>query len=242
LTGGSRKQATSTFDLNFVDRPNDSAVMRGFKGRLGGEFQTSAGPGWHKSWSDTATVQPHVLAQLLRKDQSLFLVVDRRRTGVVLPDELKEVHYLWTSLPPEAAAQVSPVVLSAGTNLEWVSVAMDAWGSDGLLYVLATDSPENVLESLRAACRADDPNSIVGFCWPSIAARLLELPDISHQPALAGVAALLCEQADDPQTWLLFTRDDPVQLLSSFGMKQAEGQAGEKDATGQLAASGGPAR
>jgi FHA domain/Domain of unknown function (DUF4123) len=177
-----------------------------------------------------AEIHPADLAALLAQKISLYLIVDSRKIEAPPPPP-EPPCYLFDWLDPQAAALVSPVIVSQEDFADWPVVLQRGWGADAVICLFSKQAKEALVEHLRRSLRAkgkrDDPSAgMIGFCWPSVMALLL-----SHQTPrfvsqlLTGIDAVLVELPDLPETWQLFGGATMVEALDRLGLvRKAEGQ------------------
>lgn len=176
---------------------------------------------------------PQQLAALLARQISLYLIVDFRKLGQPPPDTLRERSYLFSWLPAEAAAAVSPLVMAASEIGQWPDLVAQGWGSDALICLFSRqDKPDLVAHLQDAACvkgrKGDASSGMLGFCWPSVMAMLLAY----GQPALvrrvlAGMDAVLIELPDLPDTWQVYGENSVIRWLENAGLRLEESAAEE---------------
>lgn len=176
---------------------------------------------------------PQQLAALLARQISLYLIADFRKLGQPPPDTVRERSYLFSWLPAEAAAAVSPLVLAASELDQWPDLVAQGWGSDALVCLFSRQDKADVVAHLQdAACvkgrKGDASSGMLGFCWPSVMAMLLAY----GQPALvrrvlAGMEAVLIELPDLPDTWQVYGEHAVTQWLENAGLQLEENAAAE---------------
>jgi pSer/pThr/pTyr-binding forkhead associated (FHA) protein len=219
VSGDNPMTASSKSDLRYVKPVSDPKLAAGLKGRLAVRCEKTTLPcGWTLIRGKCDDAGPAVVADLLQQLMPLWLIYDPARAegGPELP---QPPAYLFDHLAPEAAAQVSPVFLEPANNPEWPALIEAAWGKDAFLGLLSTAGSDQLLPAFRKACRSDDGESVVGICWPKLlGAVLLGSPSRVVDRYLTGIDGVFFEDADDPATWLLASREDLSDKLLKFGI------------------------
>lgn len=168
---------------------------------------------------------PPQLAGLLARQISLYLIVDFRKLDLPPPDTLSERSYLFSWLPAEAAAAVSPLVIAAPEIREWPALVAQGWGNDALVCLFSRqDKPALVAHLQDAACvkgrKGDASSGMLGFCWPSVMAMLLAYgPPALVRRVLTGIEAVLVELPDLPDTWQVYGDSSVARLLEKTGLR-----------------------
>ena len=173
---------------------------------------------------NVAEIAPADLAIRLCRLLPVYLIVDFKRLGVPLLEELAEPTFLFDWFEPAAAAVASPVIVSQEDLLTWPDLVEQGWGNDAVICLFSKEEKPVLIEHLRRACRgkaSSDPNaSILGYCWPCVLGPLL-----SHQaPAfvqqlLLGIDAVLTEWPDFPETWQVYGTGQVVEVLDRMGFR-----------------------
>lgn len=176
---------------------------------------------------------PQDLAGLIARQISLYLIVDFRKLGMPPPSGVSEGICLFSWLPAEAAAAVSPRIVAAQEMNEWQALLAEGWGSDAVVCLFSRQNKSELVAHLQDAARVkgkkgDASSGMLGFCWPSVMAMLLAYA----QPALvrrvlAGVEAVLVELPDLPDTWQVYGESPVAQLLEKIGLQPENGEARE---------------
>jgi hypothetical protein len=174
---------------------------------------------------------PQDLAGLIARQISLYLIVDYRKLGRPPPSGAGEGRYLFSWLPNEAAAAVSPRIVAAREMNEWPALLAEGWGSDAVVCLFSRQDQAELATHLQDAARVkgkkgDASGGMLGFCWPSVMAMLLAYA----QPALvrrvlAGIEAVLVELPDLPDTWQVYGESPVTQLLEKIGLQPESGEA-----------------
>jgi hypothetical protein len=178
-----------------------------------------------------AEIAPADLAVRLCRLEPIYLIVDFKRLGIPLPEELAEPAFLFDWFEPAVAATVSPVIVSQQDLLTWPSVVEQGWGNDAVICLLSKQEPAIVVEHLRRACRGtggmDSNASILGYCWPSVLGPLLshQAPE-SVQRLLVGIDAVLTEWPDLPDTWQIYGTSQVVETLDRLGFRSRQAAGG----------------
>jgi len=178
---------------------------------------------------NAAQLPPQELAGLLARQLPLYWIVDFRKLGLPPPATRDAPSYLFSWLPPEAAA-VSPRILAAAETDHWPVLIAQAWGSDAVVGLFSRQSRAELVAHLQDAARVKGKkgaasSGMLGFCWPSVMAMLLACAQPALvQRLLAGIEAVLVELPDLPETWQLYGGSRIVQWLETLGL-QAEGDA-----------------
>jgi len=169
-------------------------------------------------------IQPADLAGLLGRECPLFLIVDFKHLGTDPPEDLERPDYLFDWLSPEAAALVSPIVLSHKETAAWPILVEKGWGEDAVVCLFSNQEKPVLLEHLRRSARAkhhrdDDSGGMLGYCWPSVMALLLSHNTASFvEQLLSGIDAVLVELPDLPETWQLYGDHRVPKLLDRVGL------------------------
>ena len=169
-------------------------------------------------------IQPAQLAALLSENIPVYLIVDFKNLGSLPPDDLGQPHYLFDWLEPDAAATVSPVVLSQNDSAAWSTLVGEGWGNDAVICLFSKQDKTALLEHLHRCIRAkpdreDLSGGIVGYCWPSVMAMLLAHGTPSYvRRLLAGIDAVLVELPDLPETWQVYGVNQVAELLGRLGL------------------------
>jgi hypothetical protein len=176
---------------------------------------------------------PQDLAGLIARQISLYLIVDFRKLGMPPPSGAGQGSYLFSWLPTEAAAAVSPRIVAAGEMNEWPAVLADGWGSDAVVCLFSRQNKAELAAHLQDAARVkgkkgDASSGMLGFCWPSVMAMLLAYaqPGLVRR-VLAGIEAVLVELPDLPDTWQVYGESPVAQLLEKIGLQPESGEARE---------------
>jgi hypothetical protein len=172
---------------------------------------------------ELAEVHPTDLGLLLGQSVPLYLIVDLRKLGVPLPEDVAHADFLFDWLSPEAAALVSPVVLSQHETAAWPKLLEAGWGKDAVICLFCQHEKPGLLDHLRQCLRAkrkrSDPSSgMVGLCWPSVLAMVLAYGAPGYvREVLTGIEAVLVELPDLPETWQLYGDAQVPGLLDGLG-------------------------
>ncbi len=173
-------------------------------------------------------IPPQDVATLLCQVCPVYLTVDFRNLGVPRPEELEEVDYLFDWLPPEAAAEASPVVLAQTDFLGWPDLVGQGWGADAVVCFYSNLDKPAMLEHLRQATRAKPNKDVIsggmlGYCWPSVMSLLLaHSPQETVDRLLGGTEAVLVELPDLPETWQLFGGNQLRGVLDKIGFAETK--------------------
>jgi len=171
---------------------------------------------------------PEQLAGLLARQISLYLIVDFRKLGVPPPEAVTQRSYLFSWLPAEAAAAVSPLVIAAPEISQWPALVAQGWGNDALVCLFSRQDKAEVVAHLQdAACvkgrKGDASSGMLGFCWPSVMAMLLAHGQSTQiRRVLAGIEAVLVELPDLPDTWQVYGENSVPQLLEKTGLRRQD--------------------
>jgi len=175
---------------------------------------------------------PQDLAGLMARQMPLYLIVDFRKLGMPPPSAGSERSYLFSWLPPEAAA-VSPRVIAAGELDEWPALVAQGWGNDAVVCLFSRQSKPELVAHLQDVARVkgkkgDASSGMLGFCWPSVMAMLLAYAQPALvQRLLVGIEAVLVELPDLPDTWQLYGESRVAQWLEKTGLQPESGPARE---------------
>jgi pSer/pThr/pTyr-binding forkhead associated (FHA) protein len=193
---------------------------------------------------ETDQIQPEGVATLLAQAYQPYLIVDLRKLGIPLPEELESPDYLFDFLEPAVAAAVSPVVVSQQDYPAWPRLIEEGWGEDAVVCLFSMQEKTPVLEHLRRSLRphqhgADGSRTMLGYCWPSVMAPLLShfTPE-GVERLLTGIEAVLVELPDLPITWQVYGGEQVATVLEECGFirqsspgTQDNEQANEPDET-----------
>ncbi len=179
---------------------------------------------------ELAEVHPTDLGLLLGQNLPLYLIVDLRKLGAPLPEDVAHPDVLFDWLNPEAAAIVSPVVVAQQETASWPALLEAGWGQDAVVCLFCKQEKPGLLEHLRRYLRAkrkrdDLGGGMVGLCWPSVLAMLLAYGAPAYvREVLTGIEAVLVELPDLPETWQLYGDAQVTELLDRLGFvrKSAE--------------------
>ncbi len=170
-----------------------------------------------------AAIAPAELAVLLSRSFPVYLIVDFRKLGTPLPEDLARPDYLFDWLDPQTAAIVSPVIVSQADLLTWPELVAAGWGNDAVICLFSKQEKPALLAHLREVLRVkpkgpDQGGAILGYCWPSVMSMLLahNTPGFVRH-LLTGLEAVLVEFPDLPDTWQLFGQRQVAELLNRFG-------------------------
>jgi pSer/pThr/pTyr-binding forkhead associated (FHA) protein len=158
------------------------------------------------------------LADLLARQEPLYLLVDFRKLKGGLPADLTNPDFLFDWLPPEAAKAASPVILAAAAYKEYGAIIDQAWGEDAVVCLYSRQDPIELRAQLRTQAQGA-ADSVVGYCWPSVLGPLLSFyrPQFVNK-LLSGIDAVLVEFADLPDTWQIYAKEDFGATLEKFGL------------------------
>jgi hypothetical protein len=183
---------------------------------------------------DAAEIAPADLAVRLCRVLPVYLIVDFKRLGIPLPEELEEPAFLFDWFEPAAAATASPVILSQEDLLTWPDLVEQGWGNDAVVCLYSKQEKPILIEHLRRSCRSKanstPEGSILGYCWPCVLGPLL-----SHQTSafvqqlLLGIDAVLTEWPDFPETWQIYGTGQIVEVLDRIGFRQRSSDAVSRD-------------
>lgn len=171
-------------------------------------------------------IQPHQLTAALMRFCPAYFIADFKKMEAEMPEGLDSPAYLFDWFEPSVAADVSPMLLSAGEWADWPTVVEQGWGHDAVICLFCSQEKPDLLDHLRHSLRAkpqqaDPSEGIIGFCWPSVMAPLLAhyTPEFV-QRLLADIEIVLVEFPDLPLTWQLFGRTQITDLLDELGFVQ----------------------
>lgn len=173
---------------------------------------------------------PDELAGLIGRQSPIYLMVDFRKLGGPPPGDAAQRLYLFSWLPPEAAAAASPVVLAGPDTSEWRPLIAQGWGNDAVVCLFSHQDKTAVVEHLRDAVRVkgkkgDSSGGVLGICWPSVLAMLLAHgPPALVRRLLSGIDAVLVELPDLPDTWQVYGESAVTQLLEKSGLRPEDGE------------------
>lgn len=172
---------------------------------------------------ELAEVHPTDLGLLLGQNLPLYLIVDLRKLGAPLPEDVAQPDFLFDWLSPEAAALVSPIVVAQQETAAWPAMLEAGWGKDAVVCLFCKQEKPGLLEHLRLCLRAkrkrdDLGGGMVGLCWPSVLAMLLAYGAPGYvREVLTGIEAVLVELPDLPETWQLYGNAQVTELLDRLG-------------------------
>jgi hypothetical protein len=171
-------------------------------------------------------ISPAELAVRLCRFLPVYLLVDFKHLGVVVPDELSTPAYLFNWLDPLAAAAVSPIIVAHDDLPAWPTLIEQGWGNDAVICLFSALDKSAIINHLRSSCRTrsnrpeDDPG-IVGYCWPKVLAPLLSHYTPSFvMELLTGIDAVLVEMPDHSATWQVFGGSRAVELMEKLGLRE----------------------
>jgi hypothetical protein len=173
---------------------------------------------------NVAEIAPADLAVRLCRILPVYLIVDFKRLGIPLPEELTEPAFLFDWFEPAVAAAASPVILSQEDLLTWPDLVEQGWGNDAVICLFSREEKPVLIEHLRRACRGKASSapdgSILGYCWPCVLAMLLshQTPTFVQQ-LLLGIDAVLTEWPDFPETWQIYGTRQVVEVLDRIGFR-----------------------
>ena len=150
-------------------------------------------------------------------------VVDFAKAGVALPEDLAKPNHVFDWMPAEAAAQVSPVILSPTDSASFSSIVDEAWGTDALVLLFSSRPATELHGHLRALAsynpatgRQTPGQSLFAYWWPSLIGSMLV-----HSSAelvlhiTEGVDAILLEDTQSDR-WRLLAKPEFVQQVQEL--------------------------
>lgn len=160
---------------------------------------------------------PAEVAWLLAREHPLFLLADFSKVSLPLPEQLKQIDFLFNWMDDDVLPHCSPVLLGPADPVDPYEVIDELWGQDAVLCLYSQLEKPELLVRLRAAIRRDDglstavPRGILGYCWPEAARAVLEsAPEKLTAPLMNCLTALLVE-SEDLQRWRVFFADEAEQ-------------------------------
>lgn len=176
-------------------------------------------------------VQPQPgLAEMLAHlaaSRPAYAIVDFRKIGLPVPENLGDSDCLFYWLPAEVIKTGSPRIVPADDAEQFPEIVERGWGKDGVVCLFSKAPRDELVRHLQDATgyRANDQGGggMLGYCWPGVLNLLL-----AHQPAEAtkslmeGIDAVLVEAPDSPAGWNLYAGADFEKTLQSFGLTKAE--------------------
>jgi FHA domain-containing protein/uncharacterized protein DUF4123 len=187
---------------------------------------SAASCGWNVYGS--ADPQPGFerLLEILGKSQPVQALIDFQRLGQPVPPELVEPQFLFSWLPPETQALISPMMVSLSASPIVVDVLRTGWGRDGIVCFGSKLKEAELLAHWRKAIGAegDKPGqSMTVYYWPSLLNMMLTCQSAQQvEPLLSGLDWLFLEAPDSPGNWHLFADEKFASVLTSAGLAPAE--------------------
>jgi pSer/pThr/pTyr-binding forkhead associated (FHA) protein len=135
------------------------------------------------------------LLELLGQSQKLYAVIDFRRIGQPLPENLTKSQLLFPWLSLGAQATFSPILLSQAASPDLGEILNAGWGRDGIVCCGSSSSEEDLLAHWRKA---------VGV--------------IGEVPILSGLSWLFFEAPDAPGNWSFYANEQVSSVLTSAGL------------------------
>jgi hypothetical protein len=173
-------------------------------------------------------IPPAELAIQFCQIYPVYLIVDFRNLGAAPPAELPDPQYLFDWFPADVAARVSPVIVAQQDLLGWPSLIEEGWGKDAMVCLFSKQEKTALVEHLRRSVRGKtrpdgSPESMIGYCWPSVLAPLLlHFTREFVGQLLSGIEAVLVELPDLPDTWQVFGGGQVASLLQQSGFVEEE--------------------
>jgi len=172
-----------------------------------------------------AELSPAELALRLSGEFHPYLIVDFKRVGQPLPQDMSPFQFLFDWLDPAVAAAVSPLLIAAEDMAVWANLVEAAWGKDALVCFFSEQEPAEVWAHLRRASRARVQGekqvlAVLGFCWPGVLVSLLSHSAPHASQLCAGMNAVLTEFPDLPDTWQVYGGSELPATLEHLGLIQ----------------------
>jgi pSer/pThr/pTyr-binding forkhead associated (FHA) protein len=219
VSGDNPALASTKMNSRFVDSVTDPQLAAGLQGRLAASFDSKALPsGWWSCRGNAKEVAPAVLAELLTQLGGLFLLYDPNRAQVPVPGD--EPRYLFDRQPEAVAKLMSPVFIPTPQVETWKELVKAAWGKDAVVCLYSGLEAGELLSAVRKSCQPDDVNAISGIVWPKVLASVLSSASAdAANGTIPGVTAALVESGENPESWLLISRERMDDQLRKFGFK-----------------------
>ena len=152
-----------------------------------------------------------VFSLLLARGRQSCAVLDVNKSGVTLPEDITEPDYLMDWLPPQAANQISPVLIRPADTREFGAILDDASGTDAYVLMFSKQNIEDFDGSLRSLAKfnpatgaENSAQALFGYWWPSILTSILEhSPKEALQKMTSDIDGFLVEDVDG-EGWRLF--------------------------------------
>ncbi len=162
------------------------------------------------------------ILEALSQSRPALAWVDFGKLGQPVPDDLAHSPRLFSWLPPDLAAKISPVLITKDSTVSFADFVAEGWGKNALLcFGCNTDVPAAVSHWRKAVGAVEDakpPQTLTAYFIPSLARMILQnQTDQLVAPLMSGVSWLLTEALDTPGQWMLFGHDKLEQILTASG-------------------------
>ena len=167
------------------------------------------------------------ILETLGRSRPALAWIDFGKLGQPVPEDLKHSPRLFSWLPSEAAAIVSPVLITKDSTVGFAEIVANAWGKDALLcFGCNLDASAAAAYWQKAVIAGEEsapPKGLLGYYIPSVVRQVLQhQTETQVAPLMSGLSWLLTEAPDVPGQWMLFGREKVEQSLTASGWTLAE--------------------
>ena len=170
------------------------------------------------------------ILETLSRSRPAFAWVDFGKLGQPVSDDLAHSPRLFSWLPPDVAAKMSPVLITKDSTAGFAEIVAEAWGKDALLcFGCNLDASAAAAYWQKAVIAREEsapPKGLLGYYIPSVVRQVLQhQTEAQVAPLMSGLSWLLTEAPDVPGQWMLFGHDKLEQILTASGWTLAESSA-----------------